>query len=371
MTKPRAMRLARRACLPGIALVAAVAGLGCSPAPSVVNLYYRAGSYPRQVAPVRVGVYYAQDQRPGWPRTAGMRIYGGLNGSPEIWHTEGDKDVGMYVGRALRMELSATGMQVSTSPAFNRSSAGVDGSSLRNAGVDRVVLARVNYLGVAGPEPEARDPNRAVLAAPVGGGLLGALIVGAAAGAMGYGQSWSGGDGVVFDHDIPMAQAYVDLDLWVVEPATGRIVWADSVRSKRPMGILRGVVAGRVETFLADTVYLALHGAIWRDSFLGAMGTRMLSAKASLEKVPTFEQQGKKLFAAGKFVDAAFEFKKAYEASKSPIYLFSMAVCYRQAKNPKLALWAYQEYLVKDPHSMQTSVVEERIRELKAELGEE
>jgi hypothetical protein len=48
-----------------------------------------------------------------------------------------------------------------------------------------------------------------------------------------------------------------------------------------------------------------------------------------------------------------------------------MAVCYRKAQDPKLALWAHQEYLVKDPHTLQASVVEERIRELKAELGEE
>jgi len=73
--------------------------------------------------------------------------------------------------------------------------------------------------------------------------------------------------------------------------------------------------------------------------------------------------------ASSRFVEAAFEFKKAYESSNDPAFLYNMALCYRRANNAKLALWSYEEYLKKDPDALQRATVEARIQELKTQLG--
>jgi len=65
------------------------------------------------------------------------------------------------------------------------------------------------------------------------------------------------------------------------------------------------------------------------------------------------------------------EFKKAYEISSDPALLFNMALSYHKGGFAKLALWSYQQYLIKVPQSPQRAVVEDRIRELKVEVGEQ
>jgi tetratricopeptide (TPR) repeat protein len=179
----------------------------------------------------------------------------------------------------------------------------------------------------------------------------------------------SADEGVTFGDDRPAAHAYVDIDLWVVNPQSGEVVWADAARDRRTMGVVRGAIRDDVESFLAGTLFAALNRAIWRADFLAAMGATLVPVSVAAE--PNHEEIGKSLFSAGRFGAAASEFKKAYEASSDPAHLFNMALCYRKGGFAKLALWSYEQYLIKVPNSPQRAAVEERIKDLRAEIGEQ
>ena len=65
--------------------LAALTSVACGP--SVVNLSYQPGTYARKVSPVRLGVYYLQDERPGWPATAAMRMFERPQGATRAFGT--------------------------------------------------------------------------------------------------------------------------------------------------------------------------------------------------------------------------------------------------------------------------------------------
>jgi Tfp pilus assembly protein PilF len=83
----------------------------------------------------------------------------------------------------------------------------------------------------------------------------------------------------------------------------------------------------------------------------------------------TYEQEGKRLFEAGRWGDAANEFEGAYSVGKDPGMLFNMALCYRRAGNAKRALALYQQYLAEVPDSPKRATVETRIQELQQEVA--
>jgi hypothetical protein len=352
-----------------VAALALVAG-GCA-GPSVVNLSYQHGTYTHKVAPVRVGVYYLDDERPAWPATAAVRMFDGSHGQGAgMRHTEGEKDMNVFVAESLRSELAATGMKVSASPEFNRRNVYATADGAKAASVDRVVMGRINYFGFVGPVPDSNISPGAF----VGGAVVGGIIVGAVAGAVaGYTASERQSEGVAFDSEAPGSKAYVDIDLWVAEPSTGKILWASTARGKRNSGIVSGAVADRIAVFLPEALYVALREVIWRADFLAAMNATVIPAKAPAPVPPTptpaHEQNAKKLFQSELFAEAAVEFQKAYQASGDPALLFNMALCYRRSGNAQLALAAYEEYLRKAPNSPQRPEVEERIKELRRQLS--
>jgi hypothetical protein len=350
-----------------VAALSAMA-VNCGGAPSAVNLSYQPGRYSRQVTPVRVGVFYADDQRPGWPANAAMRIFARVEGADDMCHVAGEKAMAAFVAESLRSELAAAGMKVSSSSEFNRSGASLNGKNLRDAGVDRIVFARINYFGFVSPVPQSRADSLAEAAEfMMRDSLIGLPL--AIAHAVAFGQM-AGNEGVTFNDDTPGAHAYVDIDLWVVDPKSGEVVWADTARDKRSFEVVREAVPDRIEVFLPEALYVAVNRVIWRTDFLAAMGAALLPAQAGQTSSPIHEQNAKKLFAAERFADAASEFKKAYDASSDPAFLYNVALCYRRAGNAKLALPAYEEYLKKVPNSPQRSAVEKRIAELKQQLGD-
>jgi len=342
-------------CLAGLAALAQGA---CGP--SVMNLSYERGTYARKVSPVRVGVYHLADERPGWPATAAMRMIGGSSRNNSFaQHTRGDKDVNLFITRSLRGELAATGMKVSTSPEFDRLDVYATADSARAVGVDRIVLGRINYFGFVGPVPGSAirfsDFN-------LGGGLLG--MVNAE-------RRQHEEEGIIFDPDERAGRAYVDIDLWVVEPRGRAILWAGTARAKRYSNIVRGKVADRVEAFLGESLYFALRDTIGRADFLAAMGVAPAPppVKAQVVRAPSREPVARALFDAGHFAAAALEFEKVYRATRDPAILYNLGLCYRQAGNAKLALARYEEYLRQVPGSPHRPAVEARIKELRQRLS--
>ena len=168
----------------GCACLAVLSSLtaSCS-GPSRVTPSYEHGTYPRKVSPVRVGVYYPDDQRPGWPTTAAMRMFDGTHGkSAGMRHTKSDKAMNVFVAESLRAELAASGMKVSSVPEFNRGAATATPDGASAAGVDRVVLGRINYFGFVGPVPDSSISPGGFVGGLVVGGLVGGAVIGAAAG---------------------------------------------------------------------------------------------------------------------------------------------------------------------------------------------
>jgi hypothetical protein len=330
--------------------------VGCG-GPSVLDLSYQRGSYNKKVRPVRAGVYYFEDNRPGWPSNAAMRMFDGARGhGAGMKHTSGDNDVHAFVAQSLRAELSAMGMKIPSGADFNRD---FDPDTKLPTTVDRIVVGRINYFGAVGPVPSS---NAAPIAkGAVLGGLAGAVIAGAIVG------SDDGTSGVTQGDEHP-TQAYIDIDLWVIEPRTDQIVWARSIHKKSSMGVLSGAVANRVAEYLAETLQEALKTATWRSDFLTAMGTTPLPTEAQAKAATEHEAKAKALFDAEKFAEAAKEFRQAYAAGNDPNLLYNIGLCYRRVNDAEPALAAYQEYLRRVPGSPHRSNVEARIDELKREL---
>jgi hypothetical protein len=352
---------------PGSVCLAAIAwiSVGCA-GPSVVNLSYQHGSYARQVTPVRVGVYHFDDDRPGWPATAAMRMFDGTHDDNlGMLHSEGGKAISVFVAEALRSELAATGIQVSASPEFNRRIVYATSSSTSASGADRAIVGRINYFGLVGPVPKAGVSPAALTAA-----VMAPVVALPAMVALEYGRQSRENEGVSLDEADMPSKAYIDLDLRVVEASTGKILWAGTTRMKRNAGYLAGAVSERVATFVSETLCLALREAIWRADFLAALGATVLPAKAASESALAHERKAKMFFESERFAEAAKEYEKAFAASRDPVLLFNMGLSYRRAGDAKSALAAYEEYLRQVPNSPQRSAVEGRIREMKQRLAE-
>jgi len=82
-----------------------------------------------------------------------------------------------------------------------------------------------------------------------------------------------------------------------------------------------------------------------------------------------YEQDGKRLFEAGRWAEAAGEFEGAYRMGKDPALLYNMALCQRKAGNAKRALELYQQYLREVPGTPKRATIEARITELQQELA--
>ena len=177
-------------------------------------------------------------------------------------------------------------------------------------------------------------------------------------------------DGIIFDPDARAGIAYVDIDLWVVDPQSRGILWAGTARRKRQSNIVSGKVADRVEAFLGEALCLAFREAIWRADFLAAMGAALPPTTIQSTRAPSREPVARELFEAGHFSEAAVEFEKVYRATRDPAILYNLALCYRRAGNAKLALARYEEYLRQVPDSPHRPAVEARIRELTRQLAE-
>jgi tetratricopeptide (TPR) repeat protein len=282
-----------------------------------------------------------------------MRMFDGEHGhGAGMKHTSGDKNVNELVARSLRSELSAMGMKIPAAADYNRQ---FDSLSKPQTSVDRIVVGRVNYFGAVGPTP---DNKPAVAFATFG--LVGYAAVAAA-------REAQEDNGVSFN-DAMATKTYLDLDIRVLEPQTGAVLWAGSVHKKSNMGFLSGPIANRVAENLADSLQEALKTATWRADFLTAMGTSALPNDTQAKAASAHEAKAKALFEAEQFAEAGKEFRKAYDAGSDAALLYNVGLCFRRAGDAERALAAYQEYLRRVPASPHRPNVEARIDELKQEL---
>lgn len=78
---------------------------------------------------------------------------------------------------------------------------------------------------------------------------------------------------------------------------------------------------------------------------------------------------GQSLYLKGKFMDAAKEFEKAYQAKPFAAFLFNGAVCHEKNKNFAKALELYRKFLAEAPTSTDRSLVKKRISVLTTHLN--
>lgn len=172
-------------------LVAAGLLTACSPLP----LRYAAARRAATARPTSVGVYWFEDARPGWPRNAPSRTVSILTAELPITynaHVEGDREIGTFVSEALRAELAAGGANVRRDAEFDRAVAMTQPPGPMRAPADRLVLGRINYFGSVQP----------------------------------------GFAGLLFQSSMPTGKVFLDLDLRVVDPSSGAVLWAGTVRRK-------------------------------------------------------------------------------------------------------------------------------------------
>jgi hypothetical protein len=208
----------------GLILISAMMLAGCAAMP------LRYSPTPRQRIPVAgtVGVYLFEDARAGWPRNAPARTIFVIGG-PVPTHQKADSDVSAFVTAAVRAELAGAGATVLQTPEFDRTPRLTEEPASRLAPVNRVVLGRINYFGClqGGPHEEA-----------------------------------------ISEAPVPTAKAFVDLDVWVVVPSSGEIVWAGTTRHKHDSGERNADAAPLV----AVTLRLALLKLLGQTDFWAALG---------------------------------------------------------------------------------------------------
>ena len=323
--------------------------------PAFIKLSYEPGTYARKLTPVRVGVYYLDDERPGWPATAAMRMYDGAEGErASMHHADGDQTMSRFVAESLRAELAAAGLKVAASPLFDRPNAAFEAAAASAASVDRVLMGRISYFGLVSGVPGSKQPG-VVGAAGAAGIVLAPL--------------WAPMGALVADHVVgewKEGTAYIDIDLWIVEPATGRTLWAGTAREKHIIKKLSGVVADRVAVLLPDVLHDDLIQLVSRPDFILAMGATLVPATPDAQSKAQ-AQSARELLRGGHAAEAAVEFRNAYKESGDPALIFNAGLCHRQAGDSKQAMEAFEEYRQKAPKSSQRRSLESRISDARRE----
>ena len=77
---------------------------------------------------------------------------------------------------------------------------------------------------------------------------------------------------------------------------------------------------------------------------------------------------GSRAYSLGEWTRAIDEYKKAYDASPDPAFLYNIGQAYRGAGDAKQALFFYRSYLRNAPDAPNRAEVEERIAKLQADV---
>ena len=91
---------------------------------------------------------------------------------------------------------------------------------------------------------------------------------------------------------------------------------------------------------------------------------------AQLEQAKTAFREGKKLYEARKYTEAADKFKESYRLSKRPALLYNVALSLDEGKQKDPALFYYRKFLSDAPKDdPQRGLATKRIKDLEKELG--
>jgi tetratricopeptide (TPR) repeat protein len=89
---------------------------------------------------------------------------------------------------------------------------------------------------------------------------------------------------------------------------------------------------------------------------------------AAIAEAQQHFMQGTKSYNLGEYARAAEEYKAAYDAMPDPALLYNIAQSYRLGNNPARALFFYRAYLRTQPNASNRREIEDRIRDLSAEI---
>jgi tetratricopeptide (TPR) repeat protein len=272
-----------------------------------------------------VGVYYPEDRRQGWLPSTTIRTVSLVVPQLPITYKEevqSAKPIDVFIAEALRAELAAAGMNVISTPEFDRPA---EIGTRSDAGAERVVFGRINYFAYVQP------------------GYIG---------------------DAVWQRVMPTGKAFIDIDLWIAEPRTAEIIWAGTARGMRDSGRQYPMPPDDIPKFLGEALSEALT-AIAKDSgFYAALGREALCPQTSLH-----EKNARLLYAGGNWAEAAAEFEKAYRVSLDASFLHNMALCYQKLGDARRSLRLFQSYLDKVPNAPRRVAVEASIRELEESLA--
>jgi len=99
-------------------------------------------------------------------------------------------------------------------------------------------------------------------------------------------------------------------------------------------------------------------------------GAEQCSREEMAAAKPHFNS-GAKAFRIGELQKAAEEFKAAYEACASPLFLYNLGQTYRQLKDPEKALYFYKQYLSTTPTTDERRAdVQKWIEQLQREVAD-
>lgn len=82
-------------------------------------------------------------------------------------------------------------------------------------------------------------------------------------------------------------------------------------------------------------------------------------------------EDGTKAFNLGEFDRAIAEYKAAYNAKPDPVFLYNIAQSYRLSNDLSQALFFYRSFLRNQPNTPNRKEIEERIRQLEAQISQQ
>jgi len=89
--------------------------------------------------------------------------------------------------------------------------------------------------------------------------------------------------------------------------------------------------------------------------------------RAQLERAKEHMERGQELYVQSRFIEAAEEFKRAYEAQAFAAFLYNAAVAYEKAGEPEQAVEFYGQYIDRDPDAQDADEVRSKMRGLRRE----
>src|SRR5687768_14194842 len=87
--------------------------------------------------------------------------------------------------------------------------------------------------------------------------------------------------------------------------------------------------------------------------------------REAIERARDHMERGQTFYTSGRFVEAAEEFQRAYEAQPFSAFLYNAAVAYERLDDPTRSADFFSRYLERDPEATDATEVRSRIDRLR------